>query len=461
MLTRIEIDGFKSFEDFRLDLAPFAVILGGNASGKSNLFDAVEFLSHLAEADLRTAAKGLRGEAEELFREPTPGARADCMRFAAEVLLDPLVRDPWGAEVELTHTRIRYELELRRFTDDRGIPQLVVKAERAAPILAKKDPWRPYGIEVGESFRRGFLRYARRAPWLDTEAQEDGRASFRIHQDGKAGRVRPGQAAQATNLYGITSAEFPHLYALREEMRSWRLLQLDPFSLRRPSPLLAEETLLPDGSNLAAVLHRVRVETKDDEHPQGAIADIVAELAGIIPGVLGVSVEQNDAAREYRATVKLRDGFEFPTALISDGTLRVLALLTALHDPRHRGLVCFEEPENGVHPARLKTLVDRLRDLTTNPTTIEVDPEEPLSQLLMNSHSPVLLSALKNPGPPSQVLFADLVAVTDPETRAVRRKTRMRDVAPSDQGDLLTASEGRHVSRFEVERYLSTVNAEA
>jgi len=62
MLTRIEIDGFKTFEGFSLDLQPLTAIVGPNASGKSNLFDALRFLSLLAQYDIRTAMQGLRGE---------------------------------------------------------------------------------------------------------------------------------------------------------------------------------------------------------------------------------------------------------------------------------------------------------------------------------------------------------------------------------------------------------------
>nr|QQZ49753.1 AAA family ATPase [Phenylobacterium glaciei] len=61
MLTRIEIDGFKTFEHFSLDLQPFTAIVGPNASGKSNLFDALRFLSLLAQVDIRTAMQDLRG----------------------------------------------------------------------------------------------------------------------------------------------------------------------------------------------------------------------------------------------------------------------------------------------------------------------------------------------------------------------------------------------------------------
>jgi AAA15 family ATPase/GTPase len=59
MLTQIEIDGFKTFKDFKVELAPFQVIVGPNGSGKSNLFDALLLLSHLADNDLSTAFQRL------------------------------------------------------------------------------------------------------------------------------------------------------------------------------------------------------------------------------------------------------------------------------------------------------------------------------------------------------------------------------------------------------------------
>ena len=76
MLTRIEISGFKSFENFGLNLRPLTAIVGPNASGKSNLFDALRFLSVLAQYDIRTAMQDLRGKPEELFRQsPVSGGR--------------------------------------------------------------------------------------------------------------------------------------------------------------------------------------------------------------------------------------------------------------------------------------------------------------------------------------------------------------------------------------------------
>ncbi len=67
MITRIEIDGFKTFRKFYLNLAPLQVIVGPNGAGKSNLFDALRLLSRLVDSDLRTAFQDLRGEARMLL----------------------------------------------------------------------------------------------------------------------------------------------------------------------------------------------------------------------------------------------------------------------------------------------------------------------------------------------------------------------------------------------------------
>src|SRR5437764_15417964 len=100
MLTKIEIDGFKTFKDFKVELAPFQVIVGPNGSGKSNLFDALHLLSGLADADLRTAfqspetqSQKLRGDALELFTVLPDGQRANRIRIAVEMLVDRKVRD--------------------------------------------------------------------------------------------------------------------------------------------------------------------------------------------------------------------------------------------------------------------------------------------------------------------------------------------------------------------------------
>ena len=453
MLTRIEIDGFKSFEQFSLDVAPFTVILGPNASGKSNLFDAILLLSQLAATDLRSALKGLRGEPLELFRRQADGSSSPQMSFAVELLLAPQVRDPWGEGVELSHSRVRYEVQIEYLKGDRHLDHLRITQEAVTPIFKTQDQWCSNYPSINTSFSELFLKYNRREPWLTTEEKE-GKRIFKIAPDGRPGKTLSAESAEATILGSITSAEFPHLYAVRQELLSWRFLQLDPVALRHSSSRAAPLDLAPDGGNLAAVLARIQGETATDIQPKGALADIAADLSYLVPSVMDISVEEDRRYGEYRVNLAMREGQSFSSRVVSDGTLRLLALLTLLNDPNLRGLICFEEPENGIHPLRLKAAIARLRELAINPCSKEIEPEQPLSQILLNSHSPVVLSGLED----GEAVFADMVSVIDPNNQQINRKTRMRPVKFNGTG--VSGESGNFVMGYEVNRYLKSVERE-
>lgn len=467
MLTRLEVDGFKTFENLCVDFMPFTAIMGSNAAGKSNLFDVIQLLAQLATRDVAEAVKAMRGEPLELFRQTASG-RSRQIRMAVEVLVDPFVRDPWGSEVELTHTRIRYEVILERREIRPGIERILVAHEAAVPIIRKDDRWAS-AQQPSAAFRSTYLKYARQKPWLTTESQPKGPV-FNVHQDGKQGRNRPASAAEATVLYSITNAEFPHLFALREEMRNWRLLQLDPALLRKPVPVAASDVLETDGSNLAAVLARLKAETGTEAQPGGVLDDIAAALNNLIPGTRKLDANLHDASREYRVELTMRDGLPFSSGVLSDGTLRVLALLTLLHDPGHRGLICFEEPENGVHPGRVKLLVQQLRCMVIDPPNYRAEQGIlPLCQFFLNSHSPVVLSALLERADQGDfrasegaVMFADMATLIDTQKREKRRITRLRAVRSGIQGSLFSddADTVRYVSGAEVRDLLHAARTE-
>lgn len=449
MLTRIEIDGFKTFSNFALDLSPMQVILGPNASGKSNLFDALSFLSHIVSADLQSAVKESRGTAIELFRLTNDGKRSTSISLAVELLLEPYYQDSWGETVTVTHSRVRYEVEVELRKTSAGVDRLVVTREFATPIQPSFDQWQGEGNLVSNSFKEAFLKYSCHTPWLTT-VDTQGKRFFEIN-DGQLKRKRPANTASATVLSSITSAEYPHLFAIREDLRQMRFFQFDPKVLRRPSSITGPQQLDYDGSNLATVLASIQAITATEIQPKGAISEIAADFSSLIPEVVDLNIMLDPTTKEYRFDIIMRGGAVFSSRVVSDGTLRTLALLTLLHEPSRRGLICFEEPENGVHPDRLKALIAKMRQSVTDLDNSEVTPsEEPLSQIILNSHSPVVLSCLE----PGEAIFADLVSVVDSETGNVNRKTRMRRVSQSNG---FSHDKGVMVTRFEVERYLNTV----
>ena len=238
MLTRIEIDGFKTFEKFTLDLQPFSAVVGPNASGKSNLFDALKFLSLLSLHDIRTAMQDLRGEPEELFRLTASGPCSE-MRFAVEVALDREGRDAFGTNYEVKSQRLRYELCLKMKHDEKGQTRGTFVASERCVALSKKN-------EKTDFFRKAKFNYSdRRNPFIETESENETAKAFVIRQDGPSekkggtkrglGRKLPATEASTTALSTITTAEFPHLYALRDLFASTRFLEINPQAARRPN----------------------------------------------------------------------------------------------------------------------------------------------------------------------------------------------------------------------------------
>jgi predicted ATPase len=427
MITRIEINGFKTFENFGLDLQPFAAIVGPNASGKSNLFDAIRLLSRLAQTDIGTALRELRGEPEELFRQTESGPAGE-MKFAIEVVLPPRGTDAFGTEYEIKSRRIRYAVTLSRL-DGKGAASdgIFVTYESCKPIA-----W------TGE--RAQFLRDAtlrlhygkRKSDFITTVTNLDKPLAFEVRQDGPQKRGNPlrisGARASRTALSTIGTAEYPHVYALRDILAAIRFLEINPQAARRPSDRFVVRDLLPDAANLAAVLARLKDETAKPERPEGVIADISADLAALIPSVQSVKVENDPRTKDYAFHVATAEG-DFSSRVISDGTLRLLALLAILDDPSRKGVLCFEEPENGVHEGRIPALVSLLRESAWKPEPSDGQHAEPVFQILVNSHSPALMQALDQ----KEIVAAEMVTAINRESGHRTSMTRMTNILAGDQ----------------------------
>lgn len=387
MITYIKIKGFKSFFDFEMTFAPFTVIAGVNASGKSNLFDALQLLSRLAETDLKTAFSDQRGNPGELFTQYDDDSFASKMEFTVGMLVNRKVRDNWGVEVELNSTRLRYKLVIVRTTNSLGIDDLSIEQESLEKIKLEEDKWSKEFLPreakpLWQTKRAGGSK----DPFIQTTIK-DGISTIKIRQDGRqGGKATPANVAAQTVLGGVNSVDFPHVYAVKEEMRSWRFLRLDPEDLRQPTPqdIGLRDTITPSGKNLAAALFRIK---QTDEY---SLKEISRKLNSFLPNLTDVNVHDDKANRQYIVKIKGDDGKEFSSRVLSEGTLRLLTLCVLEYDEKHTGLLCFEEPENGIHPFRVKTMALLLKDLSTDFT----GQEAPLRQVIVNTHSPVLVSEL-------------------------------------------------------------------
>lgn len=367
------------------------------------------------------------------------------MRLAVEIFVERHIKDSWGAEAKLKYTRLRYELEIERRKDQQELERLYVTYESLTSIPRHDDHW----IKRHKLSSNWLPKITGgRSPFISTDTETQ---TISLHQDGRSGRKNSvAEKVERTVLSNVTDTEFPHAFAAREEMRQWKFLHLNPTNLRQPSPLISHPYLSPSGENLAATM--ARLQSIDPL----LLNDISRDIANLVPGIIKIELERDEVQKRYIVWAVTQDGQRFSSRVLSDGTLRLLALTTLKHDPEYRGVLCFEEPENGVHPFRLKNLVQSLRDLTTDFATPEAN-HEPLRQLLINTHSPVLVSQLDVN---KELLFAHMVSQMEPDRGILHRITKIFPVTTERQLklDLGIATAEQVYAVGEVVKYLDSTD---
>ncbi len=407
MLTRLKISGFKNLKDVDVRFGPFTCIAGPNAAGKSNLFDAIRFLSLLAQKTLMEAALSVRNETARntdvrtLFHHEG-GVIADRMTFEAEMIVPQQADDDLGQHARATANYLRYTLALRYREPEDGLSSprgpLEIEREELVHIRSGRAAQRLLFPHTPR-WRNSALSIRHRTPPFISTSVEDGRRIIKLHQDGgSSGRALSNPATQPRTVLSVARAsESPTVLCAKREMESWMLLQLEPAALREPDPINAPFHLAADGAHLPATLFRLANSRTDDgtaasrsPDPDAIYCRVANRLKNLIDDVESVFVDRDDKRELLTLHVTGKDGTAYPARSLSDGTLRFLALVVLEMDPRNRGLICLEEPENGIHPERIPAMLSLLQDISTDPEEA-VDHTNPLSQVLINTHSPAVV----------------------------------------------------------------------
>lgn len=361
MLREVTISGYKSLQKTRVRMGYFSVIVGRNNVGKSNLFDALQLLSAIAQMPVANAFR------PELHRgDPLESFFTDAdqkISFICDFDLSGTPH-PFNKKEGLRHRELRYEVEVK-FSN--GMLEIVREELTGLPGKGGK--------------KREYIH------------TEDGEAC--VNRDlVRGGKTRHFPVPSARSVFTIIDdAElYPHLVALASELSSWRFFHFEPEALREASPAMDVFELETDGRGLSGFYDTLH---KRDPERFGRAQHA---LKRALPEIEEIKVLDTGDRRRLLA-LKRHDGKEFTARVLSDGTLRFLAMLAMAYAPQPPGLICFEEPENGVNPARLPFIVDTLRGISQR--GIEGGPR---SQIVVNSHSPYLVDELA----PDEMLHAFL-----------------------------------------------------
>ena len=454
MLTRLKVSGFKNFVDVDIPLGPFTCVAGANGTGKSNLFDAIQFLSALADHTLVDAAQSVRSEegrtsdVRNLFHRIGDTDTME-MSLEAEMIISEEGTDDLGQQAKATVTLLRYRVVLAYRVDDNlaSLGTLELIEERLDRL--KLGDWGKHlkFADQRKDWRDSVLKGKRAVPFISTRIQGENRV-IQVHQDGGKG-VRPqpilAKTLPRTVLSTINTAESPTALLARREMQSWRLLQLESSSLREPDEFTTPPGLGSDGSHLPATLYgQARSQKHGNPAPQGKeiYAQIAIRLSELIDDVAAVRVDRDEQRELLTIEVTDHSGTVYPARSLSDGALRFLALSVLESDPEATGLICMEEPENSIHPSRIPLILGLLQNIATD-VAIPVGLDNPLCQVIVSTHSASVIQEIFD----DTLLIAELVE-DEPDNQQVNgvrfswlsdtwRVTVLPEVPPVSKDQLL------------------------
>lgn len=408
MLTRLEVNGFKNLMGFSVDFGPFNCIAGPNGVGKSNIFDAIRFLSLLADHTLQEAALRVRdadpetSDLYDLFW--TDGSRRlDSFQIAAEMIVAQDIVDDFGRPARASSSFLRYEIEIGYTKpSSESLERLVLRKETLNYITQGDAVKQLRFPNSAKHFRNMVVQNRRRAEgYIVTQSGTDGQIEILIRQEGNQGRPQraPAMSAMKTIVGTSNTSTTPTILAARREMQSWRLLALEPSAMRRADRLYDDPHVSANGDHLPATLFRL---AKQDENVYARVTNRLSQLLN----VRQVNVNHDPVRQLLTLEAQEKSGAYLPARSLSDGTLRFLTLCILVEDSEAQGVICMEEPENGIHPEKMPDMVNLLRDLAVDAHQ-PVGTDNPLRQVIVATHSPVFVMLQK----PDDLLFAALTRV--------------------------------------------------
>lgn len=375
MITLIEAKNFRALHYVRQNLNRFQVLTGPNAAGKTTFMDVLSFLSDLIAVGPAIAVQNRAQTFDDLLSEH----QGDSFELAVEAG----VPDNLRRKTSQPHfDTIRYEVRMGR-AENGGPVGILTEAAYLTNPLKSTGP-----EDFGELFPRDlappdsiFSRTGERKRKLVLKKNPRGNDNFysEVGQQRGGGWLpsfKFGPLKPALANLPDDGTRFPVSLWFRDFLANQvQRLVLDSLRMRLASPPGQGKGFKLDGSNLPWAIRDLANESSE------AFRRWIGHLQTALPDLESVTTVEREDDKHLYLVAKYRGGLEVPSWMISDGTLRLLALTLPAYLPDLQGVFLIEEPENGVHPKAVEAVVQSLSSVYR-------------AQVLLATHSPVIISSI-------------------------------------------------------------------
>ena len=349
-------------------LKRFQILVGANASGKTTFLDTVAFCADLLNRGLEDTIKSRADD----FRDLIWLNEGLDFEIAIELEIPPILKENLKGDYNIC----RYELRIgEKYKGGSGS----ILAERLwLKQNGEKKQEQQYRLEFPSIVNSpNSIITSGRTPrdWRVVVKKEEGRAQdyFKAETTDWNNPFKLGPYKSAFANLPEDETKFPVATWLKGYLKGYvQTLKLNSEAMRKSTPPGQPTEFRPDGSNLPSV---VKALMKRDHR---RLNDWIKHIRTALPEITNIKVVQRPDDRFLYFKVRYENGLEAPSWLISDGTLRMLALTLIAYIPGLHGLFLIEEPENGIHPKAVETVFQSLSSVYE-------------AQILIATHSPVIL----------------------------------------------------------------------
>lgn len=367
MLTLIEALNYRSLRYVSQPLRPFQVLVGPNGSGKTTFLDVVSFLGRLVTDGPEAAII----ERSALFSDLLWQHQGNRFELAVEARLPNSVLSVLGSN---EWQFIRYEVAIGTDSDKH---ELGISNERV--LLLKGQTHEPAQRTLfpapGAAPETILSAAGHRSRKTVVNKVTGGNDNFRPETGkGYAPSFKLGRRKSALASIPADEVHFPASIWLKQLLQDGvRQIVLNSLLMRKASPPNLPGGYRPDGSNLPWVVDELGREAPGNRW------DWVGHLRTALPDLRDITTVERDDDRHKYFQLHYANGLTIPSWLVSDGTLRLLALTVPAYLRDFTGIYLIEEPENGIHPRAIEAVMQSLSSVYE-------------AQVLLATHSPVILS---------------------------------------------------------------------